>query len=338
MNETSSTAAQAAHVSNTFVSSLRALRLGVPQSHGSLVVLPVYDLGPRASSEYLLLADAVTEGLATVTECDVPTVSKLQVVNRGELPVLILDAETVFGGRQTRTAASTMLVPPKTTFVLPTNCIEAARWRETTRAFAVGDAMHPSLRAVKSGSVHLAYQRHAHPVADQHRVWEEVAASHARAGTFSPTSSLQDAYMQRREELGPTANVMRCPDDGPIGIVGLIEGEARVADLFDRAETLCSQFPRLVRAYAFDAQRRQSNKLDLNSAQRLLHAASQARCSAYSSAGLGFDVRVEGEDVIGAALVHERVVVHTALFRREPTGVSTPGFVPPSTRARNFGA
>src|SRR6185437_11391212 len=110
-------------------------------------------------------------------------------VNRGSLPVLILDGEEVVGGLQNRVVNTTLLVPPKTTFNLPVSCIEHGRWHAEQATFDSGEAVYPSLRRQKIEQVSASFYVSARPVADQAAVWAEVDSRHHQTGTRSATAA-----------------------------------------------------------------------------------------------------------------------------------------------------
>jgi hypothetical protein len=170
----------------------------------------------------------------------------------------------------------------------------------------------------------------ARPVADQAAVWAEVDARHHQTRTVSATAALRDAYVQRADELARAERDLPYPEDHPTGVIALVEGRALCADLFDRPETLRQYWSRLVRSYAIEAvDGRSAAKPRLDSARRLLARPLTAVRTPFASPGLGVDVRIAGNGVVGAALVHDGSVLHTSLFRRRQTpgnrGMRSPG-------------
>lgn len=118
-----------------------------------------------------------------------------------------------------------------------------------------------------------------------------------------------------------------------MGVVALVSGRAVCADIFDQAETLGSYWPRLVRSYALEALGAEPAALSLDSARRLLQRPLKAQRATFPSPGLGQDVRISGNGVVGAALIWEGVAVHTAVFRRR-NDTTGPHIRRPSQRAR----
>lgn len=103
-------------------------------------------------------------------------------------------------------------------------------------------------------------------------------------------------------------------------------------DLFDSAETLERQWPRLIGSAAsalLDRRRAieagaapkpRHRHVDHGSLDRMLSRATTALADASTapSVGLGHDVRFTAPRLVGTALVHDRRAIHVALFR--PTG------------------
>jgi hypothetical protein len=98
-----------------------------PQRVQRLTVFPVL-AADEPELGYLLVADALRRGLLTL-EDDAGSESPWIVLrNSGDLPVLILDCETVQGvGRRLATSQTTLL-GPWTATKLPTSCTEAGKW------------------------------------------------------------------------------------------------------------------------------------------------------------------------------------------------------------------
>ena len=100
-------------------------------------------------------------------------------------------------------------------------------------------------------------------------------------------------------------------------------------DLFDSAETLERQWPRLVgsaasalldrqRAIQFGAAPKPRHRhVDSGALSRMVERATTALTEATvgHSVGLGHDVRFSAPKLVGTALVHDRRAVHVALFR-----------------------
>ncbi|MBI3973659.1 MAG: hypothetical protein HY332_20480 [Chloroflexi bacterium] len=323
---------------------LAALRTGEPRAHGTLTVVPLYARETAPVPPYRTLAAAIASGAVIVTEKAQAQVPTLHVENRGALLVLILDGEEVVGGRQNRIVNSTLLVPPRCSFPLPVSCVEHGRWHAVDAAFAPGESAYPTLRSVKAQHVTASYARAGVPVADQGAVWEEIASLRVRDATASITGAMRDVYLQRHEALEQAERALAYPDDAPVGIVAVAQEHAFCADIFDHPTTLRSYWPRLVRSYALEAATAETATAQdaVTAAQRLLERAARARRTGFASPGLGQDIRLESQSVVGACLVHDGAAIHTAVFRRQQTARNGTGAARAirrlSQRARYLGA
>lgn len=314
---------------------LAGLRLGTPAIVDALAVAPLYAEALPTSFNYLTLDEALATGQVAVTEKAQASVPTLLVINHSELPILLLDGEEVVGGRQNCVVNASLLVPAESVFELDVTCVEHSRWQEQGRNFSSGEAVYPTLRRQKAEHVAASLAAAAGPRADQGAVWDEIAAVQRIRGTRSDTAAVHDVYLGLSDTLDHAEQILRCPADGPVGLVAFIGGRAVCADIFDRPPTLSAYWRRLVRSYAVEAAGATPATLSLNSALRLIASASAAVPVAHPSSGLGRDLRLSGATVVGAALVHEDAVVHTALFGKRAQGRGV-GVRRPRERARRL--
>ncbi|MCS6803069.1 MAG: DUF6569 family protein [Chloroflexota bacterium] len=296
---------------------LNGLQFGTPLAHKGLTLVPLYSPEPGETARYQTLAEAIAAGLVTVSEAKAARVPTLALTNRGPLPVFILDGEELVGGLQNRIVNTTLLVPARSTFTLPVSCVERGRWRETRPVFEPGETAYPRLRRGKFDHVTASYALRGQPIADQGEVWADIAERQHRLGARSATNAMRDSYVAREAEVRNAQEQLRCPEDGPVGVAALVGGKALCADIFDHSATLKAYWNRLVRSYALEALEAQPAEPSPDAVRQLLQRALTAEHLVFASPGLGHDVRLNGNDLVGAALIWDDVVVHTALFARE---------------------
>jgi hypothetical protein len=292
------------------------LRLGEPNVDGALALIPIFADAGNQTVQYRTLARAIALGELIVMEAPQATVPTLRVINKGELPVLIIDGEEVVGGQQNRVVNTSLLVPAKSTFDLPVSCVEHGRWSEMKPSFDAGETAYPQLRSQKIEQVAASYARRGVPEADQGAVWDDVADRHRRVGSQSATGAMRDAYVARHDDLARAGERFQYPDGAPIGVIALVGGRSACSDIFDQPESLRAYWPGLVRSYALEGVGAHASRPSLGSARRLLERAQAARRTAFPSPGLGQDVRMSGNGIVGAALIWCDAAVHTAVFRR----------------------
>ena len=116
-----------------------------------------------------------------------------------------------------------------------------------------------------------------------------------------------------------------CVPTDACGVAFAFGGRITGVDLFDKPATLSKLLPKLVKAYALDALvGTDSTKLDCAAIQEWLRSAGSATFERYESPGLGDDVRLEGHDLVGAALIVNEGPVHVELFPDDELTRSVP--------------
>ncbi|MBV9622915.1 MAG: hypothetical protein JOZ14_02935, partial [Acidobacteria bacterium] len=184
------------NAATTTTASLReefcGIDVGRPTHFRNLSVFPL--IRPRPVGErpdYLLLEDAISQGLGRVTEIHAGgSVPELRFENSAGLPVLLLDGEELIGAKQNRVLNLTILAPPKQTTVIPVSCVEAGRWSmSSTACCPSANLMYSRARGRKVSDVTFAMRATESRRSDQSAVWDEIAAKIERLDAASPTSA-----------------------------------------------------------------------------------------------------------------------------------------------------
>jgi hypothetical protein len=296
---------------------LQHLRLGTEVTHENLTMFPLLNGGGRTRG-YQTLREALAAGTLRITEVsEGGSVPQLSAVNDGDQPVIILDGEELVGAKQNRIANTTIIVPAKRTIPIPVSCVEAGRWGYRSRHFSDSlHTMYAEARAKKTRNVNESLRRSRGHDADQSDVWGEIDRKMRRLGADSPTAAMSDMYGRHRNVMDAYAGAFR-PLEGQLGALFAINGRAVGFDLFDSAETLSRLLEKLVRSYALDALDHRTEPTSQSageSALALLESAASANVEAYPAVGLGRELRLQGNDVVGAALEVDGRIVHITAF------------------------
>src|SRR5512139_3481910 len=171
------------------VNFLSELELGKLQSFNNMAIIPLLG-STNDSPKYLSLGEAMGKGFLTVTEVSQSgTVPELKVVNKGDLPVLLLDGEELAGAKQNRVLHTTILLMEKSETIIPVSCTEHGRWSYATSAFEEsGNIMSHNIRAKKASSVHQTLKEAMSYHGNQGEVWNGIqhlsveAKVHSRTG------------------------------------------------------------------------------------------------------------------------------------------------------------
>lgn len=318
-------AAPVPHPTTTPVAeALGRITLGEPRTHRGLTVFPLLDPSAAAPS-YVTLRDALRAGDASITEVsEQGDVNHLRVINNAPLPLFILDGEELIGAKQNRIANISLMIPAKTTTVIPVSCVEQGRWNHVSAAFSESkQTLNAGARGKKMLRMQSSLERGVRD-ADQGAVWDDVAeiSSHLRAA--SPTGALSDAYAKHEDSIADYEQKL-VPDEsveeGQIGALFAIGPMAFGFDLFDTHSTLRTYLPKIVRGYTLDAMTQPIAKKQLDmdflrkDAAHLLDTVAHAPTSRFKAVALGEDVRIAAPATAGIALTVDDRVVHLAAFR-----------------------
>lgn len=335
-NDNQGTAAQAV------VDRLGHVEVGEGITHDRMTIFPVFGNdtagGPavRPPLQYRTLAEALGEGWVKVVEMPSASVPELVLQNTGQVMVLVLDGEEIVGGKQNRIVNASFLVAAGVTLTLPVTCVEHGRWHDISPVFSSGEASYFSLRQAKHMQVAQSLRAVGSPHTAQGEIWAAVAETITARRTSSPTGAMHDIYRQRNEDI--TTYQQAFPYvPGAIGAILAMNGQVAGADLFDQPRTAETLWPRLVRSYALDAlDGRSGAPSTRDQARALLARARTARAEVYPSLALGEDVRLEGDGVVGGALVYDHLPIHLNLFGTHGDPTITEGRIARSSIRRGF--
>ena len=214
------------------------IRIGEPLTCGGVTAYPLF-AGSHGSVDYVLAAEAMTNGTLTVQEVsESGEVPWLVADNDGDLPVLFFEGEVLRGGKQDRALASSVLVARTSRTRVPVCCVERGRWRHSSRRFSPGSCCPPSLRSfLKQGD------------SRQSLVWAAIRRRHGATGT----ESLSNALDARREAAEGARHGLRYVR-GASGIAVAVGEKIVGIDIFDKPKTCKPFWDRLAESAVLDAQ------------------------------------------------------------------------------------
>ena len=298
---------------------LGKITIGEPLYHHNLTVFPL-SWPEFQVSPYVLLGQAIERGEATVEEVseqgDVPNLS---VTNNGGAPILIPEGEILVGAKQNRVINVTVLVAARSKLIVPVSCVEQGRWRYQSRHFHSKFCAPPSLRSKKIRAVHASRASRGIAASDQGEVWDEVANCLGDLEAHSPTCSLTDGFEAAQEDFQQYRKELALPD-GTAGVL-MAQGDQAVGiDLFDSPDTLHVLWDRLSDAYFFDALRNRSKtrKASRKTAQQFLQGITTHAKPRVPALGLGDELEIAGDAVVGGALLYSDRICHLAAFSALP--------------------
>lgn len=248
---------------------------------------------------------------------DVPTI---KLVNRSNRMVFLMAGEMLVGCKQDRVLNTSIMAPAEKEMQIPVTCVEAGRWRHTSRSFGSGgSSSHSTLRMMMSMQTSASYMAEGRPTSDQGAGWEEIHKKMSKMGSSSGTGALREMYQDYAGKTKETLDHLTAPDDCS-GVAFAINGRIVGADLFDKPATLAKLWVKLTKSFAMDAFERSEKvhkQVTSESVIEWLKSAGSSKLKWFDSPGEGQDVRVKGERLVGATLVVNDSPVHTELFHSQ---------------------
>ena len=300
-----------------------AFTVGKPLTFERLSICPVL-CTVKSKVGYLTYEEALEEGAISVTEVgEHGTVPKLRLENKCDERVLVIDGEQVIGAKQNRILNTTILVEAMSTLIIPVSCVEQGRWHYTGEK-EMGSSRAPlyaKTRAMKSRQVVNSLGMDMGYHADQSFIWHDISERLALNNISSPSAAMEHHYAANAEILGKYQDFFAIDKfaeykaGAMVGAVFALSGKILGMDAFDKTETLGKRWEQLLNSYAIEAERAEGNgELDPKSARAFLRKAGEAGMKTFEPPGLGRDVRIVDEEVIGSALVFDGDVIHLYAF------------------------
>lgn len=308
---TKHTAAQAVY------DAVRHVTFGPIARFENLALVPL--LGDKEREvDYLTLDEALAGAWAQITEVsDAGQVSELKVVVTGDRPVLLVDGEELVGAKQNRVLNLTMLVPARSTTIVPVSCVESGRWHHRSRGFASAPrAQFAEGRAARVRQVTASLRDAGARQSDQGAVWAMIAEKASRLDARSETAAMSAVFDKVGASLDDFVAALP-PLPRQVGAVFFVNGQPAGLELFDAPSTWRKLSPKMVRSYAVDAIDRRdtpSRRTSATAPDAFIAAVGSSPASVFHALGEGEDVRLSGDTIAGAALVARGRVIHVSAF------------------------
>ena len=297
---------------------LKGIRVGDSIHSGGLHVFGL-SWEQTTPIDYLTLDQALADKVTSISEVNEGgSVPRLHVINRSDRSVFLMAGEQLIGAKQNRVVNTSVMVAARTEFAMPVTCVEQGRWSYRSRDFRTsGTSSHHALRVMMTKHVHASYMALGKADSNQGAVWQEVARKLGHFKQRSPSGALHDAYESVEARLKRFHDDLT-PGETWSGAVFCFGDSIVGADLFDKPSTLRLLWPKLVRAYAFDSlESERRGTVERSAVEEWMRGLSRTAVDSFPSAGLGTDVRLEGERLVGAMLLVGDVPVHVQAFADE---------------------
>jgi hypothetical protein len=250
---------------------------------------------------------------------DVPN---LLVTNLGDIPILILAGEELVGAKQNRLVNATFLVAGLSKLTVPVSCVEQGRWGYQGREFKSERRMSsPQLRSKVEEDVLYAVREQRGFRANQSRVWDDISAKSDRLAVNSNTMAMAALYESYDDQLKDYLKQLP-RSSGQTGFLAGINERIAGMELFDSADNLGKYYDKLIQSYALDAidlkkqKQRHFSQASIEKAESWVAEVKKAPVAANPSLGLGEDLRIVGDGMVGSCLLHDETLVYLSVFAK----------------------
>ncbi len=295
---------------------IESLYMGDAVEFGQLKVTPVFQREER-HSPFLDLEEALRLNLAEVTEVsEQGSVPFLQVSNRSERDVIILDGEELVGAKQNRIVNTTIVIPAHSTVPIPVTCVEQGRWRYSSAEFSTSQNLsYASLRIRKHNSVTESLRQTGTHSSDQAGVWGDIRAKMSRMPmAASPTMAMSDVYESSVGEDDSRRLEEKIPHQPrQVGYFAFVRGGFAGGDVFGSSDLCRAKLSKLLRSHYLDTLDHgvEFPPLTVEQVIRQVRAAAPEQ---FAAVGKGADLRFETGEVQGAWKVVDEFVPHLMVF------------------------
>lgn len=289
-------------------------QMGETTTHRGITITPLFPATDPVAA-YTSLAEASTKGF-TVTEVDdAGDVGELVATNPTDQRVLIYDGEEVEGAKQNRIVNVSVLVEAGSTLAIPVSCVEQGRWSWRSDTFqAAGRTPSPDIRRAKAQMLHLAPLERGRA---QDAVWGAVSAKEAERGFRSASSAHGDLIEHQRPQIEDMARHFPL-QPGQCGMLLGADGRMVCMDAVSRPDVFAQLHPALLTGYMLDGAHLAGRPAPPDgAAAEFLAAVAGAERTTGPAAGLGEDIRLQGERVVGSGLVLDGEVIQVSAFARD---------------------
>ena len=290
-------------------------------AHG-LGVIPIISKAIPDVPSTETLDQALAKGTVNIKEVsEQGEVPHLLVDNSGDLPVLILEGEELFGValKQNRIINTTVVVLSNTICKIPVSCVERRRWNYKQNDPSHGDTaiFRSRSRSVQKQSVSASLLREGTYHSDQGAVWDEVEQSLRDLHVHSETAAYREAREHVSHRLQAVIDQVR-PQENQIGAIFVAKQGVLGAELIGSPTLFAASIQKIVRSFAFDVVVAEDiDRERFAKAENWWEKSVQAEFTRHRSPGVGDDIRLQTSDLIGSGLLWRRNLMHLSAFPLE---------------------
>ncbi|WP_304125224.1 DUF6569 family protein [Methanosphaera cuniculi] len=288
------------------------------QSYENISIIGIKSNKNYNNIDILPLKKGLQMGLVKISELENASVNKLNVINNAITPLLILDGEELIGAKQNRIVNATYIIPPKTTMKIEVSCTEEGRWKYTTNHFKYsGHFAESKLRKAKAQDVTKSLKKSKTRKSNQARIWNRISKVSDNLDVKSETSAMREIYTNNKAKINKYLENLKDEND-TIGSIILINNEVSGIELLFNTILYKENHKKLIESYIPEAIERKNENYNNKSidVDEFINKIITSKTQQYKPEGIGVDVRVESEDIIGSTILLENNPINASFFRK----------------------
>lgn len=298
-------------VLNEFIA---GLHMGNSVEFNRLKIMPIFVDGER-KLPFVDLEEALREGFLEITEIsEGGSVPDLEVLNKSQAEVIILDGEELLGAKQNRIVNTTIVVPAATKIRIPVSCVEQGRWGYTSRSFSSSRSVaYASLRRKKHFQVSQSLRGGGGYTTDQSDLWRDITGKSARMDVMSPTQSMCDIYESSIGETDADLQQEIPHLEKQVGFLAFINGSFAGGEVFGSAELCGKKLQKLIRSYYLDSLD-PGVEFPAITVEQIFAQVQGATHEQFEGVGKGAELRFDAEHVQGSWKLVDDLIPHLIVF------------------------
>jgi hypothetical protein len=294
------------------------LSTGDPVEFYRLKIMPIF-VDEDRKLPFVDLEEALKQGFVEITETsEAGNVPDLEVSNKSQSDVIILDGEELIGAKQNRIVNTTIVVAATTKITIPVSCVEQRRWHYTSDRFSSSSSVaYSSLRRKKYDHVTRSLRCGGGYTTDQSAIWGDIEGKIDRLNVASPNAAMADIYESSvdRTDAGEEMRKEIPHLEKQVGFLAFIDNSFAGGEVFGSADLCGRKLQKLLRSYYLDSLDA-AIKFPAITVEQIFAQLQGAQHQQFEAVGKGKELRFEAEDVQGAWKLVDDLIPHLIVFPR----------------------
>jgi len=291
---------------------LDQVTLGDVQTTEHVMIIPIFNKKPKAEN-YIGLTEAFKTNVLEIKDVSQDgSVNDVIAVNKGHVPILILESEQFKGAKQNRMINTTVLIPAQSELTIPVTCTEQGRWKYDSPIFEESNFMvhHSARKYHKNDMVDKATQPKFNYVSNQRAIWNDIGALENTKGAVSKTQALDDVYNADHKQYEKYANLKTIQDE-QVGMAIYINEILIGIEYVSRPEVYKDIHEKLLKSFLIDieAPKETGNVMYddflYEQIRRDIRSDNISDLRINPSVGLGTDYRWQGDDLSYNGIINQ---------------------------------